>query len=175
LAEDLRTRAARIRLLIFDVDGVLTDGHLFLGDDGTALKAFHVRDGHGLVMLRESGLAFGVISGRSSQAVATRMLDLGAAFVHQGVREKLPVLEEILGEHSLDLEEVAYVGDDLPDLPVMLRVGLAVAVADAHELILRHSHWQTSARGGEGAAREVCELVLEAQGLLEAMHLRLLS
>ncbi len=161
-------RAARVRLAIFDVDGVLTDGSLFLGDDGQEYKAFHSRDGHGMVMLQGSGVHLAVISGRSSEVVRIRMEGLGITQVYQGQRDKLPAYEELKRCLGLSDEAIAYVGDDIVDLPVLRRVGLAVAVADAHPLVRQHAHWSTTAPGGRGAAREVCELIMEAQGTLGA-------
>ena len=174
MVPDLRERAAAVRLLIFDVDGVLTDGSLFLGDDGLEYKAFNARDGHGMVMLRESGVALAVISGRSSEVVRLRMEGLGVAHVYQGQRDKLAAYGQLKETLGLTDAAVAYVGDDVIDLPVMRRVGLAIAPADAHPLVLRHAHWCTAAAGGRGAAREVCELVMDAQGTLAAAMQRYL-
>ncbi len=162
----VQARAVKIRLVVFDVDGVLTDGRLYLGDSGEEYKVFHVRDGQGLVMLRDSGVRIAVISGRSSRAVAERMVELGIGYVFQGQADKLEVFEALLNEVGLEPTEVAYVGDDLPDLPVMRQVGLAIAVADAHPWVKQHAHWQTRLPGGQGAVREVCELLMEAQGML---------
>lgn len=164
---DIRERAAKIQLLIFDVDGVLTDGSLYLGDDGQEYKAFHVRDGQGMVMLRESGVRLAVITGRSSRVVQVRMESLGVADIYQGCKEKLPAYEELKQRLALADAQIAYVGDDVVDLPIMRRVGLAVAVGDAHALVRQQAHWCTQANGGRGAAREVCELILDAQGNLE--------
>ncbi len=166
---DLRARAARIQLLIFDVDGVLTDGGLYLGDDGQEYKVFNSRDGQGMVMLRESGVRLAVITGRSSRVVQTRMESLGVAHIYQGCREKLPAYEDLRQRLSLADEQIGYVGDDVVDLPVMRRAGLAVAVGDAHPLVRQQAHWCTQANGGRGAAREVCEFILDAQGNLEQM------
>ena len=171
---DARTRASQIRLVIFDVDGVLTDGSLFLGDDGQEYKAFNSRDGHGMVMLQETGVRLAVITGRTSNVVQMRMESLGISDVYQGYRHKLPAYEELKGRLGLADTDIAYVGDDIVDLPVMRRVGLAVAVADAHPAVLKYAHWSTRAPGGHGAAREVCELILEAQGQLDAMMARYL-
>ncbi len=162
--QDILERAARTRLVIFDVDGVLTDGSLFLGDDGQEYKAFNSRDGHGMVLLQQSGVHIGVITGRTSRVVRIRMESLGVAHLFQGCREKLPAYESLKQQLGLSDELVAYVGDDLVDLPVMRRVGLAIAVADAHELVRGHAHLCTHAAGGRGAAREVCELIMTAQG-----------
>lgn len=165
---DILARAARIRLLIFDVDGVLTDGSLYLGDDGQEYKAFHSRDGHGIKMLQASGVQVAVITGRTSRVVLHRMDNLGIRHVYQGQDDKRVALDELLGKLAIAAEETAYVGDDVVDLPVMRRVGLAIAVQDAHAAVKRHAHWQTPNRGGRGAARDVCELLLEAQGKLES-------
>jgi 3-deoxy-D-manno-octulosonate 8-phosphate phosphatase (KDO 8-P phosphatase) len=173
--KDILDKAARIRLVIFDVDGVLTDGSLYLADDGQEYKAFHSRDGHGMVMLRQSGVEIGIITGRSSQVVVHRMASLGIEHVYQGARDKLPAFQALLARLSLDAAEVAYVGDDVVDLPAMCRVGLAIAVQDAHPLVKQHAHWTTPSRGGRGAARDVCELLLEAQGKLAAELAKYLS
>ena len=165
--QDILERAAPIRLVIFDVDGVLTDGSLFLGDDGQEYKAFNSRDGHGMVTLQTTGVALAVITGRSSEVVRIRMESLGVSHVYQGRREKLPAFEELQAHLGLAPEQIAYVGDDVVDLPVMRRVGLAIAVADAHPLVMEHAHWTTRLGGGRGAAREVCELIMQAQGNLE--------
>ncbi len=165
--QDILEKAARIKLVVFDVDGVLTDGSLYIGDDGQEYKAFHSRDGHGMKLLQEAGVKIGIITGRTSRVVEHRMASLGIEHVYQGQLEKLPAFRDLT--HKLDLasEAVAYVGDDVVDLPIMVRVGLAIAVADAHPLVTRHAHWQTANPGGRGAARDVCELILEARGLLQ--------
>ena len=166
---DLLQRAQRVRLVIFDVDGVLTDGSLFIGDDGQEYKAFHSRDGHGMVMLRNSGVTLAIVTGRKSQVVRIRMESLGIAHVYQGYRDKLPAYEDVKATLGLADEAIAYVGDDVVDLPILRRVGLAIAVADAHPMVVEHCHWQTSAPGGRGAGREVCELIMQAQGTLGPM------
>ncbi len=165
--KDILERAGRVRLLIFDVDGVLTDGSLFVGDDGQEYKAFHSRDGHGIKMLQKHGVIVGIITGRTSQVVEHRMANLGISHVYQGKLEKLPAYEELIASLGISPEQTAYVGDDVVDLPVMRRVGLAIAVQDAHPLVKQHSHWQTPSSGGRGAARDVCELLMEAQGVLQ--------
>lgn len=172
--QDILERAKAIRLVIFDVDGVLTDGSLYLGDDGQEYKAFNSRDGHGMTMLQQTGVQIAVITGRSSEVVRIRMSSLGVAHVYQGRRDKLPAYEELKQAVGLPDEQIAYVGDDVVDLPVMRRVGLSIAVADAHPLVQRHAHWQTRSAGGRGAGRDVCELILEAQGQLDAMMARYL-
>ncbi|BBL76031.1 KdsC family phosphatase [Methylomagnum ishizawai] len=162
-------RAANIRLAIFDVDGVLTDGRLFFDSEGREYKTFHARDGLGLKLLRRSGVETAVISGRSSPIVARRMASLDIAHVHQGCEDKLAVFGQLLAELKLEPEQVAHVGDDWIDLPLLRRVGLAVAVADAHPGLREHVHWTTQNPGGLGAAREVCDLIMEAQGTLRGI------
>lgn len=163
---DVQARAAKIRLVLFDVDGVLTDGRLILGDDGQEYKAFNTHDGHGIKMLQRTGVAVGVITGRSSRVVEHRMKNLGVTHVFQGQTEKLPAYRELLARLELDPEQSAFVGDDVVDLPIMLRAGFAVAVWNAHALVKRHAHWITPSGGGQGAAREVCELIMHARGTL---------
>ncbi len=171
---DILKRAEKIRLVIFDVDGVLTDGSLFLGDDGQEYKAFNSRDGHGMVTLQETGVRLAIITGRSSEVVRIRMESLGIALVYQGHRNKLPAYEDLKSAVGLKDAEIAYVGDDVVDLPVMRRVGLAIAVADAHPMVHQHAHWVTTKGGGRGAAREVCELIMQAQGNLDMITTRYL-
>ena len=164
---DILEKAARIRLLIFDVDGVLTDGSLFLGDDGQEYKAFHSRDGHGIKMLLGHGMEVAIITGRTSEVVRHRMANLGVNRLYQGQHDKTVAFQELTAELGLSADQVAYVGDDVVDLPVMRQVGLAIAVQDAHPLVKQHAHWQTPSGGGRGAARDVCELLLEAMGKLD--------
>ncbi|MCG6966645.1 MAG: 3-deoxy-manno-octulosonate-8-phosphatase KdsC [Chromatiaceae bacterium] len=165
--QDIQKKAAAIRLVVFDVDGVLTDGSLFIGDDGQEYKAFNSKDGHGMVMLQGSGVQIGIITGRTSEVVRIRMASLGIQHLYQGKREKLPAYQELKQATGLSDEQIAYVGDDVVDLPVMTKVGLAIAVQDAHILTKQHAHWVTPSGGGRGAAREVCELIMDAQGTLE--------
>jgi 3-deoxy-D-manno-octulosonate 8-phosphate phosphatase (KDO 8-P phosphatase) len=165
--QDILEKAARVQLVIFDVDGVLTDGSLYLGDDGQEYKAFNSLDGHGMVMLRNSGVEIGIITGRTSQVVRIRMESLGISHLYQGQRDKRPAYEELKRKLGLHDGQIAYVGDDVVDLPVMTRVGLAIAVQDAHPFARQHAHWTTPSPGGHGAAREVCELIMEAQGKLD--------
>lgn len=165
--QDIQKKAKQITLVIFDVDGVLTDGRLFLGDDGQEYKAFNSKDGHGMVVLQKSGVKIGIITGRTSDVVRIRMESLGITHIYQGQADKLPAYEKI--KHTLGLadEQIAYVGDDMVDLPVMSRAGLAIAVQDASHCCKQHAHWVTSLPGGRGAAREVCELIMSAQDSLE--------
>jgi len=165
--QDIKEKAAEIRLIVFDVDGVLTDGSLFIGDDGQEYKAFHSKDGHGMVMLRQTGVEIAIITGRTSEVVRIRMSSLGIEHVYQGKRDKLPAYEELKQTTGLSDHQIAYVGDDVVDLPVMTRVGFAIAVQDAHALTKRHAHWVTPSCGGRGAAREVCELIMDAQDTLQ--------
>jgi 3-deoxy-D-manno-octulosonate 8-phosphate phosphatase (KDO 8-P phosphatase) len=165
--KDILDKAAHIKLLIFDVDGVLTDGSLFLGDDGQEYKAFHSQDGHGIKMLQRHGVRCAIITGRTSKVVEHRMRNLGIDLIYQGQENKLEGFADLLKRLDLEPEQVAYVGDDVVDLPVMRKVGLAVAVQDAHPLVLKHAHWQTPRGGGRGAARDVCEMLMEAHGVLE--------
>lgn len=165
--KDILERAKTIKLVIFDVDGVLTDGSLFLGDDGLEYKAFNSRDGHGMKMLQESGVTVAIITGRTSKVVDYRMQSLGIEHVYQGQHDKRIAFTELLEKMQLTPEQVAYVGDDVVDLPVMSKVGLAIAVQDAHSMVVKHSHWQTPSCGGRGAGRDVCEMLMEAHGVLQ--------
>ena len=167
--KDLTEKAARIRLVIFDVDGVLTDGSLFLGDDSQEYKAFNSRDGHGMTMIQETGVKLAIITGRTSEVVRIRMESLGITHVFQGRRDRLPAYHELKRALGLEDARIAFVGDDVMDLPIMRHVGLAIAVQDAHPLVKQHAHWQTPSVGGRGAARDVCELIMEAQGNLQPM------
>nr|VFJ42886.1 MAG: 3-deoxy-D-manno-octulosonate 8-phosphate phosphatase (KDO 8-P phosphatase) [Candidatus Kentron sp. DK]VFJ58319.1 MAG: 3-deoxy-D-manno-octulosonate 8-phosphate phosphatase (KDO 8-P phosphatase) [Candidatus Kentron sp. DK] len=159
-------RAADVRLVVFDVDGVLTDGRLYFDGAGNEYKAFHARDGHGLKILMQSGVEVGIITGRNSLVVARRAEELGITHLYQGALEKRPALDALLERLALPADRAAYVGDDVVDLPVMRQVRLAVAVADAHPLVAQYAHWRTPNAGGRGAARDVCELILWAQGTL---------
>ncbi len=160
----LLARAARVRLLLLDVDGVLTDGRLFYGPDGEALKVFDVRDGHGLVMLRDH-VDLGVLSGRPAGPTTSRLADLRFKHAVFARREKLPAYEELVGPLGLVDEEVAYMGDDVNDLPVLRRVGLSACPADACAEVLAEATFVAPSPGGHGAVRELCELILRAKGL----------
>lgn len=163
----LEARARKIKLAIFDVDGVLTDGSLFYGDDGQEYKAFNSLDGHGLKMLRRSGVALAIITGRNSQVVVHRALNLGVEHVYQGAEDKLAIFEHVLRDLGFDADHTAYMGDDVVDLPVLRRCGLAVCVPQSAEIVKQHVHYITVRSGGRGAAREVCELIMHAQGTLD--------
>lgn len=164
LPADVLARAAKIRLVVFDVDGTLTDGRLWYAEDGHETKVFHVHDGLGLKLLMASGVQVAIVSARISHPVALRAEELDIAHVYQGQGDKRACLEQLLEALQLAPEEAAFVGDDLPDLPPMRIVGLAVAVANAHPWVAEHAHWHTRLSGGQGAAREVCDVILHAQG-----------
>jgi 3-deoxy-D-manno-octulosonate 8-phosphate phosphatase (KDO 8-P phosphatase) len=173
--DDVIEMAKQIKLVIFDVDGVLTDGGLILGESGNEYKIFHVRDGQGLVMLKDTGIKIAVITARSSGIVAERMAALGIEYVFQGQNDKGKAVRELMAKLEVRKEQTAYVGDDFIDLPAMRQAGLPVAVADAHALVKEHALWITANRGGRGAAREVCELIMQAQGTLQATVQRYLD
>ena len=164
---DAVARARAVRLAIFDVDGVMTDGTLYLGEHGESFKAFNILDGHGVKMLQSAGVAAAIISGRSSEAVARRARELAIAHVVQGAADKVAAFEQLAGGLGIAAAACAFVGDDLPDLAVMRRCGFAVAVANAVDAVKESAHYVTRASGGRGAVREFCELVLAAQGQLE--------
>jgi len=164
----LLERARRVRLAIFDVDGVLTDGRLYVSSRGEEFKAFHILDGHGLRMLGDSGVALAILSGRRSRAVAGRARELGIAHVIQGASEKLTAYRSLLRKVRLTERNTAFMGDDLPDLPVLRHCGLAISVPGAPALVRAHAHYVTSAPAGGGAVREACELIMRAQGTLDA-------
>ena len=166
--QDVYARARKVRLVIFDVDGVLTDGALYYSDPGEELKAFSVRDGHGIRMLRDRGVAAAIISGRSSPALEARARNLGIELLFQGAADKLAAFGALLARCGTDAGACAYVGDDLPDLQVMTRCGLAVSVPDAPARVRRCAQYVTRAGGGRGAVREACEIILYAQGALPA-------
>jgi 3-deoxy-D-manno-octulosonate 8-phosphate phosphatase (KDO 8-P phosphatase) len=161
---DILDRAAKIRVAAFDVDGTLTDGRLWYGEDGHETKVFHVHDGLGLKRLQANGVQVAIITARISHPVALRAEELGIANVYQGQGDKRACLESLLEALNLAPEQAAFIGDDLPDLPAMHIAGLAVAVANAHPWVAEAAHWQTRLPGGMGAAREACDLILHAQG-----------
>jgi len=167
-SQDLVTRAAEnISMLLLDVDGVLTDGRLYYSESGEELKVFHTLDGHGLKLLRATGIKTGVISGRNSAALQHRARELGMDIVVLGREDKLNALNEILASEGCAASQLAYAGDDLPDLPVIRRVGLGIAVANAHHEIRRQAMIVTDAKGGQGAVREICDFLLQARGAYE--------
>ncbi len=167
--QEIIEKAKKIKLLILDVDGVLTDGRLFFDDQGKEYKCFHARDGHGIKLLRQSGVEVAVISGRKSNSVALRMKSLGVEHVYQGHENKIAAFNEILQILSIQPEQAAHVGDDLLDLPIMKRVGLSIAVNDANDAVKRYADWSTNTLGGLGAVREVCDFIMQAQGAYDEM------
>lgn len=167
--QDIVEKAKKLKLLILDVDGVLTDGKLFFDDNGKEYKSFHARDGHGIKMLQQTGVEVAVISGRKSLSVALRMKSLGIAHVYQGHEDKRAAFAEILRNAGVAPEQTAHVGDDLLDLPIMTRVGLAIAVNDANFAVKAHAHWCTQTNGGQGAVREVCDFIMQAQGSFDSI------
>jgi 3-deoxy-D-manno-octulosonate 8-phosphate phosphatase (KDO 8-P phosphatase) len=160
---DVQERAARIKLLLMDCDGVLTDGRIWLFADGEEQKGFHTRDGLGIDLLHRAGLKSGIISGRTSRAVETRARGLGMSYVIQGHEKKVQAFADVLAQAGVANAEVAYIGDDLNDIPLIVRSGLGVAVADAADETRERAHYVTTAPGGFGAVREVIELILKSQ------------
>jgi 3-deoxy-D-manno-octulosonate 8-phosphate phosphatase (KDO 8-P phosphatase) len=165
---ELMTRARTIRLLVLDVDGVLTDGRLYYGAGGEQLKVFNTLDGHGLKMLQKSGVQVALITGRKGDAIVQRARDLGITQIQQGREDKFHALQELLLGTDCQLGEVACMGDDWPDLSVMRRVGLALTVPNAHPTVLEYADWCSRRNGGEGAVREACDLLMQAQGTFAA-------
>ena len=164
---EIAERAKRIKLILFDVDGVLTDGALLLHADGTESKRYDIKDGTGIVLAQRAGIRVGFLSARMSAATHQRAVQLGVTLVHQGIASKLETYEQIADELLLDDENIAYMGDDIVDLAVLARVGLAAAPSDAVEEVRSRAHWVSDYRGGGGAARQLVELILRAQDLWE--------
>lgn len=161
-------RARHIRLLLLDVDGVLTDGRLYYSERGDELKAFHIQDGLGIKLLQRQGVEVGIITGRSSALLRRRAGELGIHPVIQGREDKSAALDELLARNPRDLREVAFMGDDLPDLAIMARVGFALTVADCAGAVATRVHWRSTRGGGQGAVREAAEFILAARGKLDA-------
>jgi 3-deoxy-D-manno-octulosonate 8-phosphate phosphatase (KDO 8-P phosphatase) len=175
LSRKIEDRAARVKLLLVDCDGVLTDGRITLVGDNDEEKSFHTRDGHGLVLFRRAGLRTGIISGRTSTAVVRRATDLGIDFVRQGSHNKIEAFNEVLKEAGVEPAEVGFVGDDVVDIPLMRQAVFAVAVADATPETRAAAHYVTALPGGFGAVREVCELILKANGRWDELMRRYLE
>lgn len=167
VARKIMDCAAEIRLVICDVDGVLSDGLIYMGNNGEELKAFNVRDGYGIRCLITEGIHVAIITGRQSKLVADRATTLGIEHLYQGQSDKLIAFEKILADLNLQPHQVSYIGDDLIDWPVMAKVGLSVAVADAHPILLQRAQYVTRILGGRGAVRELCDLILQSQGKLD--------
>lgn len=168
VANRILSLAAGIQLLVCDVDGVLSDGRIYMGNEGEELKTFHTHDGFGIKALLNAGIDVAVITGRNSQIVLRRMRALGVQHIYQGQGDKLPAFEDLLDKLDLVASQAAYIGDDVIDLPVMHQAALGIAVANAHPLVLQQADWVTRIRGGDGAVREVCDLILQARGQLGA-------
>ena len=160
--------AKELKLLVLDVDGVLTDGRLYFGNSGEELKAFNIHDGLGIKLLQDNGVSVAIITGRQSELVKRRAENLGIRHVIQGREDKLIALDELRDRLKLDYARIAYMGDDLPDLPAIRQAALGMTVANANAFVAKHADWQSSACGGEGAVREACEMILHAQGKLTA-------
>ena len=165
---DVIEKAKNIRIVIFDVDGVLTDGTLYFTDSGEEIKAFNSRDGHGMKMLKASGVELAIITARESRSVKLRAENLNITLLYQGEKNKLKVFESLVTKLKLDMSSCAYVGDDLIDLPVMTRCGLSICVPNTPALVKKHTHYVTNSGGSHGAVREVCELIMLSQGTLDA-------
>lgn len=160
-------RAANIKLLVLDVDGVLTDGRLFFDAEGREQKVFHARDGYGMRALMRHGIELAIISGRKSRPVEARMKELDVAYVYLGQSDKVDALNKLINKLGIKLQQVAYAGDDIPDLECMQAVGLSIAVRDAHQAVRKQADWLTTAPGGSGAVREVCDLLIDAQQIVQ--------
>lgn len=170
--KDIASLARKIKLIILDVDGVMTDGSLYFDNQGQEFKAFNSKDGHGIRLLLENGIEVALITGRESELVKHRAnnLKLSPELIYQGYRDKLPAFADLLKKTGYEKEQIAYIGDDVIDLPIMSRVGFSIAVGDANWFVKDHSDWVCSVKGGKGAVREVCELILNAQGKLDSLY-----
>ncbi len=175
MQDELKQRILPIRMMIFDVDGVLTDGGVIYMDDGSEIKRFDVQDGHGIKLLQRAGIEVALISGRACRAVEQRALGLGITRVHLGSTVKIEAYEQILADTGLKEHETGFMGDDLIDIPVMRRAGFAVAVPSGAPHIFPYAHYITRASGGRGAAREVCEMILQVQGRWKSVMERYLA
>ncbi len=164
IAENIAQKARKIKLLILDVDGVLTNNMLIYSEDGQEHKAFHTRDGHGMVLLQKSQIDIAIITGRQSQLVANRMNDLNVKYLYQGVPDKLPTFLNLVNQLNLSLDEIAYIGDDILDLPILIRTGLSITPADGDEEVKSRVDYISPYKGGKGCVREVCEIILRSQG-----------
>lgn len=168
LTPELQARAAAVKLLIMDVDGVLTDGRIFIRDNGEEIKSFHTLDGHGLKMLQATGVQTAIITGRDAPSVGVRAKQLGIGHYYKGIHDKRAAYAQLRAEAGVEEHECAFIGDDVVDLPVMVRCGLPVAVPEAHWFTLQHAAYVTQKSAGNGAVRELCDLIMQAQGTLEA-------
>lgn len=168
LTPELQARAAAVKLLIMDVDGVLTDGRIFIRDNGEEIKSFHTLDGHGLKMLQATGVQTAIITGRDAPSVGVRVRQLGIGHYYKGIHDKRAAYAQLRAEAGVEEHECAFIGDDVVDLPVMVRCGLPVAVPEAHWFTLQHAAYVTQKSAGNGAVRELCDLIMQAKGTLEA-------
>lgn len=173
--EDLVKRLKNIKLLILDVDGVMTDGGLTIGDDGLEYKTFHAHDGLGMKLLKATGVSLAIITGRTSNVVKKRAESTGVAHFYQGAEDKLEAFRDLMQSSGLRAEQCAFMGDDVVDLPPMLQCGLAIAVPDSPRLLLDRAHYVTRKAGGRGAVREVCELIMQVQGTFDAQMAQFLT
>ncbi len=171
----MEDRCKKIRLLLLDVDGIMTDGRIIYDNNGIESKAFDVKDGHGLKLLQRAGVRVGIITGRESRVVVQRARELGIGIVHQAAKEKIVPYLQVLKETGLQDEQIAYAGDDLVDLPILRRVGLALSVADGVEEVRSCVHYVTQRRGGRGAVREMCEMILKKSGRWQGVTERYFS
>ena len=163
IAANIAEKAKKIKFLILDVDGVLTDNRLYYSDDGNEMKSFYTRDGHGMVLLQKSGIPIGIITGRKSQLLSNRCRDLKIEYLYQGVPDKLPSFTDLVDKLGLELDEIAYVGDDILDLPILMRVGLSITPADGEEDVKSRVDYVSPYAGGKGVVRETCEIILRSQ------------
>lgn len=168
--EQIIIKARNIKLLICDVDGVLSNGQVIMGNNGEEFKTFNIKDGFGIKCLQKAGIAVAIITGRNSKIVEKRCQELGIEHYYQGQTNKQQAFDALCKDLSVKAEEICHIGDDLPDLPLLIQVGLGVTVADGHWLMQQHADWVTQNNGGFGAVREVCDLILESQHKLEAIH-----
>lgn len=175
ISKELQQRLEKIKLLVLDVDGVMTDGGLMIGDDGQEYKTFHSHDGLGMKLLKATGVNIAIITGRTSNVVKKRAESTGVAHFYQGADDKLAAFNDLLEKSNLKAEQCGFMGDDVVDLPPMLRSGLAVAVPDSPDLLLQHAHYVTKKSGGRGAVREVCEMIMKAQGTFEGQMAQFLT
>jgi 3-deoxy-D-manno-octulosonate 8-phosphate phosphatase (KDO 8-P phosphatase) len=170
-SDTIKNKAKNIKLIIFDVDGVLTDGSLYFDNQGQEYKAFNSKDGHGIRLLLDNGVEVALITGRNSELLKHRAdnLKISPDLIYQGYRDKLPAFADLMKKTGLDKKHIAYIGDDVIDLPILSQVGLSIAVADAHWFVKKHVDLITAQSGGRGAVREACEFILEAKGELDAI------
>ncbi len=172
---ELLTRFKNIKLLVLDVDGVMTNGGLTIGDDGQEYKTFHSHDGLGMKLLKATGVEMAIITGRTSNVVKKRAESTGVAHFYQGAEDKLVAFNDLVAKSGLQADQCAFMGDDVVDLPPMLKCGLALAVPDSPALVLKHAHYITAKAGGHGAVREICELIMQAQGTFDGQMAQFLT